>query len=790
MRTALNNGWRPAPTADAPDDEPGSRLLPSFPAPTSGAYQPLGPPPSASTHPHSHPRPHQPHHPQPHQPHRPHRLHHPDAAFWARAVYFLLGAGLLAAWNALITATDYFSAVYPGWHTDRLFTVAYLPVCMVALAWSIRYPDAVSLAWRIRGGYAGFTVCMAAVPLLDALLVSTSDIGTDPQPGGAGAGPPSAPPSAAPASALAAVVACVALVGLCDGFCQGALFGEAAQLPPAYTHAVVSGTASSGLLVCLLRLASKASFEAGGGDPRVGLREGTRLYFAIAGGLAFSCLVAYDALLPRLLTAAGLQERGGAVITDGGGGGADGESAPLLGPPSSAAAAAAPALELELSASGSALESRSGSRGGSGHGGNAYLNGLAGKADDLDGSGEGGGGGGDGAGGSPRLPASLVPRDSPPRLPPGGGRPGPRPDPSPFAPLAAAATEDSPLLPPASAAAAAAAASAAAGSAVWRCLALGWRLCAAMVLVYAVTLSIFPGFLAEDVHSAELGDWYPILLITVFNIADLVGKSVPCLEPERDPRDSGHNPGLAGLDAGRLQRQQWAARGGAGGGLARRLALAVLRPLRHPRGLLTVTLVRGVVAAPAFLMAARLAAPAWAMVALTAVLGFSNGYLTAQLLTMGPASVVGHAPAPAPAPHALPPPPAPAPALQPGPPPRPSKRPGLGAASSGAGPGPAGTGSDGTGPAGAYERLPAAPGAASPGPKDDWASSSGSAPSAGLGPGGPHVGGEGPGGAHVDAHGHAAGRHPDAEVLETLLVLSLVGGLNVGAYLGWLWLLG
>jgi hypothetical protein len=29
-----------------------------------------------------------------------------------------------------------------------------------------------------------------------------------------------------------------------------------------------------------------------------------------------------------------------------------------------------------------------------------------------------------------------------------------------------------------------------------------------------VTLSIFPGFLAEDVHSIYLGDWYPVLLVS------------------------------------------------------------------------------------------------------------------------------------------------------------------------------------------------------------------------------------------------------------------------------------
>lgn len=45
-------------------------------------------------------------------------------------------------------------------------------------------------------------------------------------------------------------------------------------------------------------------------------------------------------------------------------------------------------------------------------------------------------------------------------------------------------------------------------------------------VVYAVTLSIFPGFITEDVHSAYMGDWYPILLIGTYNVADLLGKVV------------------------------------------------------------------------------------------------------------------------------------------------------------------------------------------------------------------------------------------------------------------------
>ncbi|KAJ4974904.1 hypothetical protein NE237_008078 [Protea cynaroides] len=45
-----------------------------------------------------------------------------------------------------------------------------------------------------------------------------------------------------------------------------------------------------------------------------------------------------------------------------------------------------------------------------------------------------------------------------------------------------------------------------------------------IVLIYIVSLSIFPGYITEDVHSEILRDWYPVLLITGYNVFDLVGK--------------------------------------------------------------------------------------------------------------------------------------------------------------------------------------------------------------------------------------------------------------------------
>ena len=54
-----------------------------------------------------------------------------------------------------------------------------------------------------------------------------------------------------------------------------------------------------------------------------------------------------------------------------------------------------------------------------------------------------------------------------------------------------------------------------------------WWHATAVALGYMVTLSIFPGVLAEDLRSKTLKSWYPVLLITVFNVGDMLGKMSP-----------------------------------------------------------------------------------------------------------------------------------------------------------------------------------------------------------------------------------------------------------------------
>ncbi|CAN6455098.1 unnamed protein product [Victoria cruziana] len=50
-----------------------------------------------------------------------------------------------------------------------------------------------------------------------------------------------------------------------------------------------------------------------------------------------------------------------------------------------------------------------------------------------------------------------------------------------------------------------------------------------ILMIYVVTLSIFPGYITDGLQSKILRDWYPILLITTYNMFDLVGKCLTAI---------------------------------------------------------------------------------------------------------------------------------------------------------------------------------------------------------------------------------------------------------------------
>ncbi|XP_010471028.1 PREDICTED: equilibrative nucleotide transporter 1-like [Camelina sativa] len=115
-----------------------------------------------------------------------------------------------------------------------------------------------------------------------------------------------------------------------------------------------------------------------------------------------------------------------------------------------------------------------------------------------------------------------------------------------------------------------------------------------IILLYMVTLSIFPGYITEDVHSEVLNDWYPVLLIAAYNVFDLVGKSLTAVYMLMDEKIA------------------------VGGCIAR---------------LLFYPLFWGCLHGPMFL---RTEIP---VTILTCLLGLTNGYLTSVLIILAPKSV-------------------------------------------------------------------------------------------------------------------------------------------------------
>jgi equilibrative nucleoside transporter 1/2/3 len=452
----------------------------------------------------------------------------------ALASYFLLGAGLLAPWNALLTATDYYGLVFPGAHVERTLTLCYLPTCLFFLVATACWPHVFpSVGARVWSSYASFAVLMAALAAAEAFAKP----------------------------AVGRIAAVTALVGVADGLGQGAVFGGlAASMPASFLHAAVGGTSASGLLICLLRMATKATFPA----TEKGLRTSVSVYFAVAALISAACVAAHLAVLPRLpVVRRHLEEERARRSREGGSGG--------LGAAVAAAAAASAAAARQQQD-----ERREWSSGGGGGGPRAAaaaeLELSPKERRSVDGSAApttAAAADGDAA---PLLllqtPLSSAPLSAPPPTPQqqqqqrydasAASHP---PAPRPARPSRALARRA--LLP-----------------------------CSALACVYVVSLSIFPGVLGEDLADPKLGGWYPLALFTAYNLGDLLGKVAPLT--------------------------RW---------VERRATDAAL---------LGAALSRAVVFFPLYVAARASHAPPWSVGLITLLLGLTNGYLTAALMTLAP----------------------------------------------------------------------------------------------------------------------------------------------------------
>lgn len=172
--------------------------------------------------------------------------------------------GVLFPWNAIITAVDYFSLLYPGRNVESRFSVAYMVPNFVLLMACTLLAEAPTSHVRVVMGFGTFLVVMAALPAVAAL--------------GGGFG---------------AVTLLVCATGVGDGLSQGAVYALAGPMPPRFTQALTGGTSVAGLAVSTLRLVTKAAFD----DTQVGLRNSALLYFALAGAWVAACIALYGRLV-------------------------------------------------------------------------------------------------------------------------------------------------------------------------------------------------------------------------------------------------------------------------------------------------------------------------------------------------------------------------------------------------------------------------------------------------------------------------------------------------------------
>ncbi|GAB2300325.1 hypothetical protein Dimus_034361 [Dionaea muscipula] len=196
----------------------------------------------------------------------------------AYIIHFFLGAGNLLPWNAFITAFDYFSYLYPSKHVEKVFSIAYMGSSVLVLvlmrSWSSSWNRSMlTFKLRMNIGLIMFIVSLMVAPMIDWAWCSYSK-------------------ETRPPGTYVVTVASVVVCGLADGLIGGGLLGSAGALPNEYMQAILAGTASSGVLVSILRITTKASFPK---NPR-GLQISTHFYFIVSTIILLGCMVCTNLL--------------------------------------------------------------------------------------------------------------------------------------------------------------------------------------------------------------------------------------------------------------------------------------------------------------------------------------------------------------------------------------------------------------------------------------------------------------------------------------------------------------
>ncbi|KAK3433218.1 hypothetical protein EUGRSUZ_D00754 [Eucalyptus grandis] len=170
-----------------------------------------------------------------------------EGKFKAMVFCWVLGLGSLMAWNSMLPIGDYYYKVFPHYHPSRVLTTVYQQFAIGTMAILTYHKSKVVTRKRNIIGYMLFTL---STLFLLVLVLATSGKG-----------------GVWPYFGICVLVACF---GVTDAHVQGGMVGDLSFMCPEFMQSFFAGIAASGALTSGMRLITKAAFD----KAHDGLRKG------------------------------------------------------------------------------------------------------------------------------------------------------------------------------------------------------------------------------------------------------------------------------------------------------------------------------------------------------------------------------------------------------------------------------------------------------------------------------------------------------------------------------------
>ena len=83
---------------------------------------------------------------------------------------FMNGVGVLVAWNAILTALDWFNKIFPGLNPSFIFTILNFAPSVIFQPLTVKYGRKFGFNTRINTNYIALAILLVLTPIFSATL--------------------------------------------------------------------------------------------------------------------------------------------------------------------------------------------------------------------------------------------------------------------------------------------------------------------------------------------------------------------------------------------------------------------------------------------------------------------------------------------------------------------------------------------------------------------------------------------------------------------------------------------